>query len=53
MNIIYNNIKILTKSIIFINNIYNLLNNNNLFILLISKLYNYNIRFSNIIKLSI
>ena len=53
MNIIYNNIKILTKSIILISNVYNLLNNNDLLILLVNRLYNYNIRFSDIIRLSI
>ena len=53
MNIVYNNIKILTKSIILINNIYSLFNNNDLLILLISRLYNYNIKFSDIIRLNI
>ena len=53
MNIVYNNIKILTKSIIVISNIYSLLSNNDLFILLVNRLYNYEIRFLDIIKLSI
>ena len=51
MNIVYSNIKILARSIMPISNVYNLPSSNNLPILLVSRLYSYDIRFLDIIRL--